>query len=401
MQKTYENVLSCILFVILLTMVNNYNTNFSIVRYILYGIEFMLIGIMYNKAKLNGFKTFNNKFIICLLIITLGMILFEYDAFFSNLIKFIGYATCFSFGRATSKHQQLSPPKYVIAGLIMLPLFIVAIGDHTLNQSLFFPNSNCFTYWGLCCSILYYTSFHSQTKTLEISIIILLSYIAIGSSLGILAAVILSFIIINRKNRKLMTITIISCLLLMIGIQWIDISIFKRIRNVIDIYKSLSLQDWLNLTELNLYELQSANSVDDNIRSDNTSSIWRFQHWITLLYDYIENLEYSLFVGLGDNYAQFNHRLRPHNDWLRILIEYGAIVFFIVITWTRRFCQIVNRTKVYYMFLAVIIYHITENLIDSFPANCLMYICAGYWYQTLSKKSNVNSIQNKNNLTYI
>lgn len=367
-------------------MANNYSADSAIVKYFLYGTEFLLISIMYKETRRNGFKPLNNPLLItCFFIVALGMVVFHNEPYYSNLIKYVGYVTCFFFGEATTTHHLASPPKYIIRGLIILPLIIVAIGDHSLNQSQFFPNSNSFTYWGICCALLYYTTYRTSRQVFKVSIGIILMYIAVGSSLGILVAVVLSFILINRRNRKLVLITVSFYLLLAIGIIWSDISVFKRIRNVIEIYTSMTWEDWNNLSNLNLYELQKANTVDGNMRSDNTSSIWRFQHWIILLTDYISNIGYSFFIGLGDNYAQFNHRLRPHNDWLRLLVEYGFIVFFAILTWTRRFCRMINHEKIYYIFLAIIIYHITENLIDAFPANCMMYICAGSWYQTCKK----------------
>ena len=193
------------------------------------------------------------------------MILFKNNAFYSNIIKFIGYVTCFSFGKATAIQHLSPPPKNIIIGLIVLPFFIVAIGDNSLNQSQFFPNSNNFTYWGLCSAILYYTSYHTNPKTFKISIIIVLAYIAVGSSLGILVAFILSIFVINRKNKKLMLVSIMFGVLLFIGIVWSDMAIFKRIRNIIDIYNSISWNDWLNLADLDLYELQQTNSVEENI----------------------------------------------------------------------------------------------------------------------------------------
>lgn len=382
MQKELRNILGSILVVILVTMVANSNEAYSAIKYVLYVVELFLIAIMYVSSRGYAKKLFQNPLLlICLFIILCGMIVFDNHSNYSNIIKYVGYVVCFGFGKALS-YKRIQPPRIIILSLILAPLLIVGLADHTLNQSRFFPNSNTFTYWGLCCSIMYFTLYKDSPKVLLYSFSIVLAYIGVGTSLGIFSAFVLA-VFINRRNFKLMLGSGVLGLILIGFVFWSDIAVFVRIRNVLEIFRTMTWQDWTHLSELNLYDLQQESNVvtGDNMRSDNTSAIWRFAHWSILLKDYFSNITYGLFVGLGDNYSTYNHSLPPHNEWLRLLIEYGAIVFISMLKWTRKFCNVISKTKVYYLFLTVIIYHITENLIDAFPSNCLMYISAGFWYQ--------------------
>lgn len=362
-------------------MLNNYNDSSTVIKYSLYAAEIIFIAFLHDFTISKGYTLFaNRKFLISLTIVALGMVIFNNNPDYSNLMKFFGYGCCFYYG-CYSAGYGIKLSRATLYGLVFLPLLIVALGDHTEAKSLFFPRSNTFVYWGLCCSILYYTVSQSNPKALLIAFGIVCAYILVGSSLGVVVALILSVLIINRKNKKLICMSFLGGGLILFCILYSDLPIFSRIRNVIDIWQSLTWDDWKNISQINLYELQSANAAEEGMRNDNTSSIWRFQHWIKLIADFFSNIEYSPFVGLGDNYAAFYHVLVPHNDWLKLLVEYGLFVFVTVIYWVNRFCKIIHKELIYYLFLTAIIYHMTENLITAFPANCILYICAGYWYK--------------------
>ncbi len=375
--------LAFLIAVLLVTMLNNHLFQSSAVQAILYLLQILFISYLVSCNSQFGVNVFNNKKnLICLCVIVFGMLVFyKQSPLVGNVLKFFGYISCFYLGLNFEKYDVDIKPKSLILNMVcFLPLLIVGIFDHSLNQSMFFPNSNTFVYWGGCCALLYYTLNNGENKAVHISAIILLLYVLVGSSLGIVAALLLSIIIINRRNKNLMVMTIVMAFVFYLLVLYSSFSIFARIRNVIEIYKSMSLDDWLNLKELELWTLQNDNAVADNMRSDNTSSIWRLQHWLRITDDFFTNWMYSFLIGLGDNYTKFYHHLKPHNDFLRVLIEYGGVVFFVLISYIKQLFSAIRNEKCFYFILPLILYHLTENLIDGFPSNCLFYFCTGYWY---------------------
>lgn len=383
--RLLKYILYFLLLVILVTMANNFLAENLIIKYSLYFLEIAIIYFIFRVIVRSNYNFFNRKSTVLFsLLIGINIITSSYEPIYANLIKFFGYICFYSLGALYgSKTFKMERYKKITYLLIAIPFFIVAFFDHSLNQNLFFPNSNNFTYWGICSSFLYYTVNQDDKYVLWKSIFILLLYIGAGSSLGILSAVILSTIIINRNNRRLILFTILSSIIFVIMVLYSNLSVFERIRNVILIYQSMSLNDWKHLQDLNLYDLGQVQNISSNSRSDNTSSIWRMQQWLRIMNDFLINWYYAIFIGLGDNYTAYNFGLKPHSEFFRTLGEYGLIVFFIIYAWVKKLIKIVKNNKCYYFILAILIYHCTENLLESFPANSIFYLCLGYWYYYL------------------
>lgn len=314
-------------------------------------------------------------FIIIILII--NFILSPYNPRYSLLLKFFGYLTFFIYARNKSENGYvLRCNKYLLYTMIVIPLLVVLFLDNSPEKSTFFPNSNMFTFWGISMALAYLLLNQQNKRNVKIAWIIVLSYVFIGTSLGILLAIIMSTYILNYK--KINPILLVSsALILLLCIAYVDIPVFERLRDSFMIFKQLSWSDFLNPSDVNFYELQMAHSSSG--RMDNASFLWRIMQWTILLIGYLSNLLMIPF-GQGADWSIAFTGKPPHNDYVLILVEYGLVVFVIVMCSVKRILRKIMKVNVVYFLLPIFIYHITENLLDTFPQNVFFYLSLGYYY---------------------
>lgn len=315
-----------------------------------------------------------------------------YSPSYSLFLKYIGYILCFYFGVYIIENGI---PLKVNAGLLcftlFLPLFLVGIIDKTPHKIMFFVLSNMYSYTGLAFSFLVYTVCGTNSKSFYWGLALLFAYILSCSSLGIVVAFVLALLFINRRNVRLMVASLIILTIIVLAVFYSNIEIFKRIRDVINIFLSLSAYDWMHLRDLDLYRV-GQRVVQESGRDDNTSAIWRLIHWSALVEDFLKNWYYSFVLGLGDNYAHKVLGNYPHCEYLRFLCEYGFIVFAIMMKWINNLRKVVKKDKSVYFIVTFLFYCITENLIDTFVANAVMFFCIGVNYTRCKLNSPFNKI---------
>lgn len=383
--------------IILLTLINNGIINSAALQLLIYIIECIFIWKLYLKTQKQSISAFNNKkWLTIYFLLVINIVASPYEPIYANILKFAGYALCFSYGAIFIKRKwEIKFSPQVLIGLIIIPFLLVALFDHTIRQNLFFINSNNYVYYGLSCALLYYTIYFKEKSAFYKSFAILLCYILSASSVGVIAAIFISIVFINRKNITLLISILTICIVSFILALSSDIEVFARIKNMLTLISSLSLKDWLSIEDINLYDLQESADLISISRDDNTSFIWRVQHWVILLKDFFTYWYYSFFFGLFDGYSTNQHSLPPHNDVLRILIEYGFIVFYFIVKWVYKAYCILKKNKVIYLILPIMLYHFTENLIDNFPANSIIYFCCGFWYYKISELQNIHKNEKK------
>lgn len=369
----------------LLTMLNNRLLDSPVLKYGIYVLMTLLVFCVVRftyKNKPIFYK--NDKVIILLLLLSINLLLSPYDPLYPRLIKYLGYIGSFVFGYILCENNiPLKCNKWILFTLIFVPIVCVGLLDNTPHKTLFFELSNGFSYYGLCASLFIYTIYNEKNQIFKWTFFIILLYIASASTLGVVVAIALAILIINRKNLKLIFATFIMCIIAVMCIMHIDLPIFLRIRDVINLAVSLSWYDWTHLKDMDFYQMEmQLDKVSD--RSDNTSFLWRLAHWQKMLDGYIENWWYAILFGLGDGYSVVKCGNYCHNEFLKFFAENGIIVFGILISWLKKANRILHAHKVYYFILAIICYHFTENLIDSFVPCVMFYFSLGFWYKKIN-----------------
>ncbi len=370
-----------------ISMINNGWLSSSILKNGIYGLMFLFIGwmsyVLLRKSKKNNgaWQVFlPRKLVFFYLFLFANFILSRYSPNFSLLLKYLAYGLCFYLGAYFVKERiSVSPNNFLLFFTILLPLFLVGFVDKTAHKSTFFVLSNMYSLTGLGLSLFYYTVNYGKKNAFRNAFIILGCFILSCSSLGIVGALVLCVLFVNRKSFKLMAITMLLGVILVVLINYSNIEIFKRIRDVFRVFGSLSINDWFHLRDLDLYKV-SQNVTYESSRNDNTSALWRLAHWEALVEDFLLNFRYAFVLGLGDNYAFKVLKNYPHCEYLRCMCEYGLVVFFIVLKWIRSLWKVVGKDQSFYFIGMFLFYACTENIIDTFVANSLIFFCIGFHY---------------------
>ena len=361
-----------------LAMLNNSLIDSPAMKYTVYAILLLFIGWSFNIAYKYHSKFYQGSVAWFLLFVIANILISPYDPLYPRIIKFIGYVSCFAIGYIIQERGlSLKYNKFLLYTLILLPVFLVTFFDHTAHKTVFFVLSNTYSYFGLTCALFIMTIKGESKSIYWWSASLLGLYIISCSTLGIVAAIFGSIMMLNYRNVTLLLVSAIFFIIVSLLVVYSNISVFVRIRDVINLTLSLSWYDWTHLKDMDFYEITRNVDMESN-RTDNGSFLWRLSYWMKILDYYIDNWYYAIIFGLGDGFVQKKLGLLCHNEYIKILTENGIIVFGIVINWIVKVHEILRKQHVYYLILAAFVYHFTENLIDTFVANALFYFCIGF-----------------------
>lgn len=380
-----------------LSMLNNSLIESSVLRSLIYGLMVLFEFLLYQNCRKHNWGGLNIANItIPLFLILISFTHSEYNPNWGLYVKYLGYVLCFVYGVICWKHHggNLRVNKKLLYFTIFTPLILVAFFDHTPHKTVFYTLSNVYSFAGLCFCLYYYTVFYSKKNILIKSVCLLLLFILSCSTLGILFAFCMTILYINRSNMKLMYLTSVFLTVTILLVLYSDIPIFARVKDVIAVFLNMTKEDWINLRDLDMWQISKDIDYSSD-RTDNTSAIWRLSHWAGLIEDYFKNWNYSLMFGLGDNYTNEVLGNVPHNDYLRFMCEYGMIVFGYIVFYIRKLLSIMAKDEALLLIIAFLIYSFTENLINTFASNALMYFCIGYHYQRC-REGNIKSIKRIN-----
>ena len=365
-----------------LSMLNNSLVQSPFIKTLIYGIMVLFEIKLFFFCKRNKFCGYRmGNVIVPLFFIMISFAHSNYEPLWGLYIKYLGYVLCFIYGGIIwYKDNIIIVNKKLLYITILSPLFLVGLFDHTPHKTIFYTLSNVYSFAGLCFGFYYYTVLYNKDNILRNSLFLILLYILSSSTLGILVAFILSFVYISRRNIKM----IICCLLLFIVISilvlYTEIPVFARVKDVISVFGNMTKDDWYNIRDLNMWDISK--DVDySSDRTDNTSAIWRLSHWVALIQDFLKYYYYSFIIGLGDSYTKEVLGNVPHNDYLRFLCEYGLVVFGYIIYYMRHLLKTIKNDEVLIFIAAFLFYSISENLINTFASNAIMYFCIGYHYE--------------------
>jgi hypothetical protein len=104
------------------------------------------------------------------------------------------------------------------------------------------------------------------------------------------------------------------------------------------------------------------------------SGIWRLEHWRDTLFMYADGTVPQQLLGFGIGSSPVLVGKLPHNEYLRILFEQGAVGFgLFLFIWTRLIRG--APPDVRYCGLILAIYSFSENNLDNFPFMSLFILC--------------------------
>lgn len=115
------------------------------------------------------------------------------------------------------------------------------------------------------------------------------------------------------------------------------------------------------------------------LHTSDLSFLFRLKHWVELwdLYAKGEVYQWLFGLGVGSSVRLSEIGLVPHNDYLRFLVECGAVAFVGFVSLMIALVRAIGRRWELVPTLVVVIYFGSENLINNFVAMMIMFFCAG------------------------
>ena len=221
------------------------NTAFRIVSYL---SELLLIGYAFLNSRnieKSGIKTTAVVFVG--IVLFFNYLLSPNEPQYTNLLKYLGYFACYYYGTTLARrYDKLRVGKVMLFSLILIPVLVVALFDHSVLKNTFFTTSNTFVYTGLSMALFYALVNYKKRHFMFFAWAIVAFYVLICTSLGVVVAIILAYMILNLKVSHLPYL-IVAGIVVMLAVFFIDIPLFIRIRDVINLWMTMSSDDWKNL----------------------------------------------------------------------------------------------------------------------------------------------------------
>ncbi len=203
----------------------------------------------------------------------------------------------------------------------------------------------------------------------------LIVFMAVGmmfGTLGVLLAVVFAMAMTVAKPRELLVLALLVAAAAAGYMIWPDDKPFVRFTPVIESVRYLA-DGRINLRTVTFAELVLL------LKTQDLSFVFRLKHWVDILSVWsAADLYHWLFgFGVGSSVRLTDLRIVPHNDYLRLLFEFGLVTLtaFLAIL-VLVFARLGRRWETVPL-LTVAIYLFSENLIDNYTAMAFVFFSAG------------------------
>jgi hypothetical protein len=302
----------------------------------------------------------------------------------ADLVKIIMVPAFLLFGAAFERHRlakgeprlwQRSDVRVMLAVLIAVPLLtwagqLLQSGfqiDGVRETSIFANRNNAAAYAITLLGIV--------AVVLGQPVRSLVVFMAVGimfGTLGALLAVIIAMALTVAKPRELLILALLLVATAAGYSVWPEQKPFVRFTPVFDSIR------YIAEGRIDLYTTTYAELVL-LLKTSDLSFVFRLKHWVDLLSLWGQSdLYHWLFgFGVGSSVRDSDERLVPHNDYLRLLFEFGLVTLLaFVAVLALVFVRLGRRWEVV-PFLTMVIYMFSENLIHNFTAMAFMFFSVG------------------------
>ncbi|MFO4671197.1 hypothetical protein [Vibrio cholerae] len=296
-----------------------------------------------------------------------------------NYFKFI-LIFVFYFLGVNGIGQGIVKFKIVLFPLLLFPvmcaiqyLYNAHVLLDTTGPVFFFSNrNNAIAY--VLVSVFVLLSF---TNLIKKPVFYIVAPVLLFNTIGAMVSFILSYLAINVRWRvmNVLKLFIFSVFLYFLYFS-VDIPILERVRvifsGVINFFSVYNLSDIKNVDFGDIAQLQGGSS--------DVSTFFRLKQWGEILH--IMSMDWLLLFpgwGMAASESLTSMSLVPHNDWLRVLFELGVLNFiaFLIINIRILFFLVKFDSILASVFLTVIIYMFSENLITNYLVVSFLYYSCG------------------------
>ncbi|WP_298952498.1 O-antigen ligase family protein [uncultured Methylobacterium sp.] len=287
-----------------------------------------------------------------------------------SAVDVLKYLSVFIFFAAGQCHRgpSLSVEGYAYIVLAAAPILFMGIGASRIYDREavgYLPNANTAVLY--MSSILFAASQMLGNRAIILQLVNAAVMNKIGALAATLGAVALWIAFPIRKEAIVGgTVVVVVCIAaLMLGAFDRAIGVFETLSFVFKV-------DPRAVASMPYKELVQLTGATD------LSAFFRLIHWSNILDLYSSGIDTLLFgYGAGQTPALTFAGLVPHNDYLRILAEYGPASLFVFVCFLVHVRGSLDSGPAKVLFLVLCIYFFSENLIDNFTSMALFFAHAG------------------------
>lgn len=318
----------------------------------------------------------NIVYIVAACILTFLSILFNFgNASITEGIKYLSIYIFYAAGYANATKIRAVEVRYVYF-LAALPIFFfLAIGSSRVPEFVQLNIGNTFSYFANAnAATLYFSAliFTMASRLGARAILLQFVNVALMNKVGVAVATVVAiclWIVIPLRKESIIGLTIfaiVAVIAFWVGAFDRALATFNSMGLLVDLGPDhVSRMSFRRLVELT--------------GTTDLSGFFRIIHWANIWDIYSSGSFITKLFGYGIGQSQYLTVLQfvPHNDYLRILAEYGPLnlIVFACFLLHVLFKLKTGHTKV--LFMVLLIYFCSENLIDHFPSMTLYFTYAG------------------------
>jgi O-antigen ligase len=291
-----------------------------------------------------------------------------------DFLKYISLYALFFAGTISPQRSLMSWPSAAV--LLIIPLVLLPIGSRVYTGSTVLEEASFSYFQTRNAATIYFTA-------LIFCLVPLLGWFAIPIQmlscllLGKIGPMLASTAAVAVWNIR-PNLTSLGALIggAVIGTIAYFIGLLQRAVDVIGpLYRDIFL---LGPTVIGL---MSYGEIVRRAGSTDVSGYFRIKHWVEIWQIYSQNsLDHILFgYGPGQSKLITTALLVPHNDYLRVLVEFGVFNLLcflaLLIIIIKRLPNKITKS----LFTVYIVYSVTDNMIDNFSSMVLLFAGAGLY----------------------
>ncbi|ACA19312.1 O-antigen polymerase [Methylobacterium sp. 4-46] len=316
-----------------------------------------------------------NFLLMALIFATISALFNMTSLVLSDFIKYISVYVFYAAGRS-DRSPIRGFEKFSLLVLFALPIVFMAIGKSKVYEieialrghqeaiGYIYNQNTAVLYY---CSILFAAAPMLGRYAIVLQLINAAVMTKIGAILATLLAVTLWIAVPVRKESVLAGIFIAF-----VCVAAFSLGAFDRVIAALDnlsLVFSMQPQALVSMPYRDLVELTGSTDL---------SSFFRLIHWSNIWDVFVSNpANWLVGYGPGQTITLTYSALAPHNDYLRVLAEYGLPSLIVFVCFLYHVWKSLGNGPERVLFLVLCVYFFSENLIESFSSMGLFFAYAG------------------------
>lgn len=298
----------------------------------------------------------------------------------TDVLKYLSIYIFYAVGRSCGGEIRRFEVRclYVLAAL---PIIFLLIGSSKINDPLqglsYFPNANTAVLFFSALLFAVAQSWGNRAILLQFLNAALMN--KIGAVLATAVAVFLWILFPLRKESIIALVLVALCVVVAF--------LFGAFDRALAVYDSL-VYVFTNIPAHSVASMSYRELVQITGTTD-LSAFFRIIHWSNILDLYTrDGLGVILFgYGAGQTIPLTYASLEPHNDYLRVLAEYGVLNLAIFVVFLTHILVSLKKGAPRVLFIVLCTYFFTENLLDNFTSMAIYFAYAGRFSMAAKRPS--------------